>query len=313
MSFQLQTPVALLCFNRPTETAKAMERIRAARPPRLHVIADAPRQNRPEDQGLCAEVRKIATQIDWPCDLITDFADQNLGCFRRVSSGLTKAFASSDELIIIEDDCVPNLSFFRFCEILLERFRGDDRVFAISGDNFQAGPPRTPYSYYFSQIFHCWGWASWRQQWQSVDLSMSAWPELRDGGWLCDAFGDPSMANYYRQAFEQTYTRKNDSWAYRAALSSLTQGRVNILPNTNLVQNIGFGEDATHTAARPAHNAPRAGSMNFPLTHPPHIIIDRQADRATFTQMTAGGGSVLKRLAKDTLRRLNLDVRRVTA
>lgn len=312
MSFQLQTPVVLLCFNRPKETARVMERIRVARPPRLHVVADAPRDGRPDDQALCDEVRKIATQIDWPCDLITDFSDQNMGCFLRVSSGLTKAFASSDELIIVEDDCVPDPSFFRFCETLLERHRGDDRVFAISGDNFQTGASRTPYSYYFSQIFHCWGWASWRQQWQSVDLSMSAWPELRDGNWLSDALGDPDAVAYYRLAFEQTYTRKNNSWAYRAALSSMAQGKVNILPSVNLVQNIGFGTDATHTGVSPAHNAPGAASIKFPLSHPPYMIVDRQADRATFARMN-GGGSALKRLAKGTLRRLNIDIRRATA
>src|SRR6266567_8289682 len=108
MSFQLETPVALLCFNRPQETTQVMARIRAARPPRLYVIADAPRSDRPEDGPLCAAVRAIATAVDWPCELIADFADKNLGCGLRVSGGLTKAFASDAELIILEDDCVPH-------------------------------------------------------------------------------------------------------------------------------------------------------------------------------------------------------------
>lgn len=311
MSFQLQTPVALLCFNRPKETARAMARIRTARPPRLHVIADAAREGRTEELALCAEVRKIATDVDWPCDLTTDFAAQNMGCFQRISSGLSKAFATNDQLIVIEDDCEPDVSFFRFCEILLERYHGDDRVFSISGDNFQTEGSRTPYSYYFSQIFHCWGWASWREQWNTIDFSMNIWPELRDGGWLFDALGDADAVAHYKLAFEQTYKRQNNSWAYRAALSSLVQGKVNILPSVNLVQNIGFGADATHTgAATPAHNAPAAKNMFFPLLHPPHMIVDRRADRATFHRLGGGGVGRWKRLAKDVFRQINIDLKR---
>jgi hypothetical protein len=258
-----------------------MQTIRAAQPHRLYVVADGARADMAGEAENCAAVRRIATEVDWPCEVLTDFAPQNLGCYRRVSSGLAWAFGQSEELIILEDDCLAQPDFFAFCDELLERYRKDERIFAISGDNFQKGPPRNRDSYYFSQIFHCWGWASWRRAWQSVDLQMSQWPGLRDGGWLEDALGDPKLVDYFTRAFDDTYHGRNSSWAYRASFSSLVQGRINVLPNVNLVRNIGLDDDATHTAGQ-AHMERTAGRLEFPLRHPSSFIVDRKADGATF-------------------------------
>ncbi len=282
MTYIVRTPVVLLCFNRPEETARALRAIRAARPAKMYVIADGPRTAIAGEAERCAEVRRLATTPDWPCEVLTDFATENMGCRRRVSSGLTWAFAQSEELIILEDDCVAHLDFFRFCDELLMRYRDDARVFAISGDNFQKGPPRTANSYYFSQIFHCWGWASWRRSWNSVDLEMTDWPAVRDGGWLHDSLADRGLVNYFSRAFEETFRGLNSSWAYRASFSSLSQGRVNILPHCNLVNNIGFGPDATHTQ-NADHVARETAGLGFPLVHPSYVIADRDADRKTFS------------------------------
>jgi len=281
MNSPLRVPIVLLCFNRPEKTRAVMKTIRAARPGRLYVVADGPRPGVTGETELCAQVRRIATDVDWPCEVFTDFAPQNLGCYRRVSSGLTWAFGQSEELIVLEDDCIAHPDFFVFCDQLLERFRGDARIFAVSGDNFQRSSSRGQDSYYFSRIFHCWGWASWRRSWQSVDLEMKDWPALRDGGWLESAFADQGLAAYFARAFEETYYGKNDSWAYRAAYSSLAHGRLNILPSFNLVSNIGFGPDATHTQAAPRLARPVEG-LTFPLTHPRFFIVDRHADGVTF-------------------------------
>ena len=137
---------------------------------------------------------------------------------------------------------------------------------------------------------------------------MKLWPTLRDGNWLEDALADPDAVSYFRRAFDQTYMGQNSSWAYRASFSSLAQNKVNILPSVNLVQNIGIGADATHTRTGPAHSAPPADSIAFPLLHPDHMIVDRRADRATFIKLNGGSGSTLRRLAKSTLRRMNIDV-----
>jgi len=283
----LRTPVVLLCFNRPAKTQAVMRAIRAARPSRLFVVADGARAGVAGEAEACAAVRRIATDVDWPCEVITDFAPQNLGCYRRVSSGLSWAFGQSEELIVLEDDCLAQPDFFAFCDELLERYRADERVFAISGDNFQKGGPRTQDSYYFSQIFHCWGWASWRRAWQSVDLEMTQWPALRKGAWLEDALADQGLVDYFTRAFDDTYHGRNSSWAYRASFSSLVQGRINILPNVNLVRNIGLDDDATHTVGQ--GNMERAvGRMEFPLRHPVSFIVDRRADSATFAGNRSG-------------------------
>ncbi len=287
MTEPLRTPIVLLCFNRPAKTQAVMQTIRAARPRRLYVVADGARADVAGEAENCAAVRRIATDVDWPCEVLTDFAPQNLGCYRRVSSGLSWAFDQSEELIVLEDDCLADSDFFAFCGELLERYRNDERIFAISGDNFQKAPPRTQDSYYFSRIFHCWGWASWRRSWRSVDMEMTQWPQLRNAGWLEDALADRDLADYFTRAFDDTYHGRNSSWAYRASFSSLVQGRINILPNVNLVRNIGLGDDATHTVGQ-GHMERAAGKLDFPLRHPGSFIVDRRADSATFAHNRPG-------------------------
>ncbi len=173
-------PIAFVFFNRPQPTQAGFERIRAARPSRLFLISDAPRAGRTGEADLVRECRRIVRGIDWPCDVQMIYADENMGCGRRISSGITQAMTEVDRLIILEDDCVPEPSFFSYCEQLLDRYEDDQRVMAISGDNFQLGTHRTNASYYFSKYPHCWGWATWRRAWQHFRLDIPAWPEFRD-------------------------------------------------------------------------------------------------------------------------------------
>ena len=208
-----------------------------------------------------------------------------MGCRDRVISGLTAAFAREERVIILEDDCIAHPDFFRFCQDLLERYSDDPRVFAISGDNFQASSPSTSASYYFSRLFHCWGWATWRDRWQAIDFSMSQWPQLRDTGWLAQAIGVVG-AEQYRFAFDQTYERRNSSWAYRASFASLMGGHVNILPSVNLVSNIGVGGTATHTMSPTEFEGRPIHAMSFPLRHPARVAIDEAADRYYFNRMS---------------------------
>lgn len=306
-SFVLEVPVALICFNRPAQTARAMEALRKARPKKLYVIADAARTHVATDEARCAEVRAIATRIDWPCELVTDFAQTNMGCRDRIISGLSKAFEESERLIIIEDDCVPHPDFFRFAQEMLERYAENGRVFSVSGDNFQARTPSTHTSYYFSRIFHCWGWASWRDRWQSIDFSMSQWPRLRDNGWLISTLGTPVAAEHYRHAFDETFHKKNNSWAYRASFASLAGNFVNILPSVNMVTNIGAGEDATHTKDNTGFEGRTAHGLDFPLTHPASMAIDEAADRHTFNSM---GGTWRHRMKLNLLHALHTLLRR---
>ena len=158
--FKLETPVLFLVFNRPDTTAQVFEAIRQAKPPRLYVASDGAREDKEGELEKVKQVREIVSQVDWNCEVKTLFRDKNLGCKIAVSSAIDWFFEQEEMGIILEDDCLPHPTFFRFCQELLERYRDDERIGMISGNNFQFGRKCTDYSYYFSMYSHIWGWAS---------------------------------------------------------------------------------------------------------------------------------------------------------
>ena len=280
--FQLTTPVAFLIFNRPDTTARVFEAIRQAKPPKLLVVADGPRPDRPDDVEKCKAARAIIDGVDWDCEVLTNYSDANLGCKNRVSSGLDWVFETVEEAIILEDDCLPHSSFFRFCEELLDYYRHDKRIMAISGDNFQFRRRHTEYSYYFSRYTHIWGWASWRRAWQYYDVKMKLWEEIRDGDWLKSILEETKVVKYWTKIFQTAYDDKIDTWDYPWTFACWIQNGLTILPNVNLVSNIGFGEDATHTSSSKSRVANLGvQEMNFPLEHPLFVIRHKQADDFT--------------------------------
>lgn len=216
--------------------------------------------------------------------MLKNYADVNLGCRRRVSSGIDWVFDTVEEAII-EDDCLPDPTFFRFAEELLDRYRDDRRIMSISGQNVQFGRKRTDYSYYFSRYNHCWSWASWRRAWQHYDLDMKLWPEIRDGNFLADILGDPQAVKVWTKTFQLCYEGKIDTWDFQWAFASFIQNGMNILANVNLASNIGQGTGGTHTAdVSSPYNNMAAEALTFPLKHPPFAIRDAPADN--FTQNT---------------------------
>ncbi len=245
--YQVKTPVVLLIFNRPDLTAQVFQAVRQARPAKLFVVADGPRSSRPEDAEKCAMTRAILNQIDWDCEVKTCFSETNLGCKNRVSSGLDWVFEMVEEAIILEDDCVPHPTFFRFCDELLAYYRCDRRVMVVAGNNFQVGRKRTNDSYYFSRYNHCWGWATWKRAWSYYDNDMKLWPTMREQNWLQDILGDRKAVKTWRSIFQSVYENSVNSWALRWTLSCWLQSGLTVLPNVNLVSNIGFGTDASHT------------------------------------------------------------------
>ncbi len=248
----MQTPVALIIFNRPHHTARVFAEIAKAKPERLFLIADGPRPDRPEDVQRCAAVRDIVARVDWPCQVERNFADSNLGCGRRPGSGISWVFEHVDEAIVLEDDCVPDPTFFRFCEELLEKYREDERVMNIGGTNWQGTPPRSPSSYFFS-IFNItgWGWATWRRAWQYYDPAVRLWPEFRDTPWLLDLVRDARVAQMFAHAFDRAYITQGelDFWDYQWTFACWAHHGLSILPATTLVENVGFGAEATHTTS----------------------------------------------------------------
>ncbi len=298
----MKTPVAFLIFNRPDTTEKVFEAIRQAKPPKLLVVADGPRTDRPDEAEKCEVARKIIERVDWQCEVLTNYSEVNLGCKQRVSSGLDWVFKNVEEAIILEDDCVPHPSFFRFCEELLDYYRDDERIMVISGDNFQFGRKYTEYSYYFSRYNHCWGWATWRRAWHYYDIEMKLWSKIRDDKWLKCILEEPRAVKYWSKIFQATYDDNINSWAYRWTFACWLQSGLTVLPNVNLVSNIGFGTESTHTTdiRNPFANLP-VEEMCFPLQHPPFIIRDADADN--FTQdNNFNTPPLMKRLSKKAQR-----------
>ncbi len=207
-------PILFLTFNRPDTTARVFGAIRAAQPARLYIAADGPRPDRPGELERCAEVRRVATAVDWPCEVRTLFHDKNLGCRSAVSGAITWFFEHEEEGIILEDDCLPHPSFFHFCSELLQRYRNDHRVMCVTGNNFQPDMRDWPYSYYFSIFNHCWGWASWRRSWKLYDTALDEFNP--DSAALL--FRSLSQTDHFSRFFsEQLGSIKSgnlDSWAY---------------------------------------------------------------------------------------------------
>jgi len=279
--WQLKTPVAFFIFNRPDTTARVFEAIRRAAPARLLIVADGPRPERVGEAERCAAAREVVSRVDWPCEVSTDFSDENLGCRRRVTSGLDWVFRSVEEAIILEDDCLPEQSFFRFCQELLERYRSEERIMMISGDNFLSGEGTRRDSYYFSRYPHIWGWATWRRVWERYDPDMKLWPKVRGDGWVERLFPQRRLARYWREAFAAVHSGALDTWDHQFTFCCLMQDGLCIMPEANLVSNLGFGADATHTKAACRLAELPTEPIGFPLRHPSRIERDVPADRAT--------------------------------
>lgn len=277
--FQLNTPVALLIFNRPDTTTRVFKEIARARPPKLLVVADGPRADRVGEVEKCKQTREIIQQVDWDCEVLTNYAEKNMGCKMRVASGIDWIFDQVEEAIILEDDCLPEPSFFRYCEELLAKYRDNERVGMISGGNLQFGQQRGIGSYYFSRYTHIWGWASWRRAWKHYDRDITQWPAFRDEGWLDILFRTQGERDYWRYSFNAVHNGSLDTWDCSWTFTALTKGMLQVVPNVNLITNIGFGPNATHTHVVGVHANMPTNPMQFPMKHPNFVLADQYADR----------------------------------
>ncbi len=280
----LQVPVCFCIFNRPDTTAAVFSRIRQAKPPRLLVVADGPRTDRPGEADLVEHARRIATAVDWDCQVETCFSGSNLGCARRMSSGLNWAFERSEQLIILEDDCVPDPTFFGYCQQLLRRFADDRQVMMISGDNFCRRDEWSS-SYYFSRWAHIWGWASWRRAWNHYDLAITDWPRIRASRALPDCLEDPHQVRYWNNVLDAVYAGEIDTWDYSWQYALFRAGGLAILPNQNLVSNIGHDARGTHTRDPSSRFSKLPTLPMNTLTHPQSVERHRQADQWTFENL----------------------------
>lgn len=271
---QLQTPVAVIVFNRPDTAQRVFDAVAAARPARLFLIADGPRTDRPGEAERCETVRKIVSAIDWPCQVETDFAEKNLGCRLRIISGINWVFSRVEEAIILEDDCVPAPSFFPFCSELLERHRDNSQVAFISGFNPLERMFPFDFSYYYSlpTTFSIWGWATWRRAWKEFDEHIILWPDVKQAGLLEAVFPDKKVVAYWTRVFDEMYEGRGPSaWDYQWMFACWMRNWLAVVPRRNLVRNFGFGMAATHTKCIDPALTIEPSSVTFPLQHPPAI------------------------------------------
>jgi hypothetical protein len=274
-----QTPVALVVFNRPQQTRAVFDRIAQARPTQLLIIADGPRSERQGEAELCEQVRAIATAVTWPCEVRTNFAPENLGCRRRLVSGLNWLFEQVEEAIILEDDVIVDQSFFPFCEEMLARFRTDDRVSMISAFNIADDLTQDGPSYLFSTLTHIWGWATWRRAWARYDETLLLWPEIKTSGLMEQRFADPRSRAYWTTVFDAMHNGNGpNTWDHQWAYTNFMNNTLAVVPGINLMENIGFGPDATHTLDTEDAPALKAGRIRFPLVHPPAMVPMRLFD-----------------------------------
>jgi hypothetical protein len=279
---QFTTPILFLIFNRPDTTKKVFGQIRAIKPKYLFISADGPRENIKYERNNCEAARKIVSEIDWNCELKTNFLDVNQGCKIGVSSGINWFFNQVSEGIVLEDDCFPDLSFFSFCQILLEHYRDNEKIMHIGGINFQDGKIRGTGSYYFSKLNHIWGWASWKRAWNKYDVNISLYPKLIKEDRFSDLFPNPEVRRYWQKNFDLIYAKKKDTWDVQWQFAMTINDGLAIYPNVNLISNIGFDTGATHTVDtfHPLANI-RAGHIEV-ISHPAAIDPDARADMYTF-------------------------------
>jgi hypothetical protein len=272
------TPILFLIFNRPDTTAKVFEAITRAKPRRLFVAADGPRAKKEGDAEKCKAAREIITRVDWDCEVKTLFREQNLGCKEAVSSAINWFFEHVEEGVILEDDCLPSDSFFSFCTELLEKYRNDERIMMISGDNFQDGIQRGDASYYFSRIPHIWGWATWRRAWQLYDKEMKSLPAFIQRKAIQRVSPDVDVQNYWLSCYIETYQGIIGTWDYQWFLAIHGHDGLCICPQSNMISNIGFGEDATHTNGCNSKLSELARFDIAVISHSEQVVADESAD-----------------------------------
>ena len=285
----VKSPVLFIIFNRPDTTAKVFEKIREAKPSNLYVSSDGPRSGYDGEKEKVTKVREIATKVDWPCEVKTLFSENNLGCKKACIKAIDWFFENEEKGIILEDDCLPHLDFFSYCDNLLDFYNNDHRISFITGDNFQNGKLRGDASYYFSKYVSLWGWATWRSSWKKYNVgNMKFWPEWSNSKDFFDKIPDKIERKYWKNIFDLMYLEKIDTWDYPLFASVMYHGGLTVTPNVNLISNIGFNIDATHTKSESDQNSKIPLKSIGNIIHPKKIERNIEADSWTFNHHYGG-------------------------
>ena len=280
---KITAPVLFLIFNRPDLTQKVFNVIREVQPSKLFVGADGPRADKPDDLTKCRETRQIVKQIDWDCEVETLFRENNLGCRIAISSAIDWFFENVEEGIILEDDCLPSKSFFRFCQELLEKYRCDERIMQISGNNYLFGKKQFKENYYFSKIGGIWGWATWKRAWIYYDEELQGFSKFRDERLINNYMDNEEISDWLMSYLEEATMPNCGIWSTYWMYAIIIRNALSISPAVNLVQNLGFREDATsgkHDSFK-LYSEVEAEEINE-IVHPAFVLPDNEADNINF-------------------------------
>lgn len=288
-------PIVFFVYNRPEQTLKTFSIIQKYRPEVLFIIADGAKNeskdtvsiekldsiktlNNIKDNDNIQKVREICNAVDWPCAVQRLFRDKNYGCRESIVQGLAWVFKQAEECIILEDDCLPDITFFDFCAELLDQYRDNHKIFSIGGYRPEPLDKSNTDSYYFSKYPSTWGWATWKRTYNGFDPKLNDWSEETHKTWLSHHLGNPAFAHYWSYMLNNAKKGANH-WDYAWAYHCWQHDALSIRPSINLIQNIGFGSDATHTqeSTHPFSQI-QACPMPFPLVHASLIACSKQID-----------------------------------
>jgi len=275
------TPILLIVYNRPDVTERVFERIAILRPTTLFIAADGPNIEKADDIANCKQVRSILQKIDWDCNVETLFHATNLGCKKAVSEAINWFFKFVEQGIILEDDTLPDDSFFTFCQEMLEYYKNDPRTMHIGGVNFQFGQKRGNESYYFSKYCHIWGWATWKRAWNFYSVGMDGYQDFKIDNKVKQIFKSEEEQQYWIKIFDAVHNGQIDTWDFQWFYTIWKCNGLCIVPNVNLISNIGFGKDATHTKSKDNTANMKVGKL-VELQHPKFVGINEEADLFTF-------------------------------
>jgi hypothetical protein len=285
--FELTTPILFLIFNRLEETKIVFEEIKKAQPKQLFIASDGPRENKEHEKKIVEQVRNyIIDNIDWKCKVKTLFRENNLGCKYAVSGAITWFFENVEQGIILEDDCLPSQSFFRFCQEMLEKYKDDKRIVHISGTNVNS-ITRIKESYFFAYNYNVWGWASWRRAWKNYDLKIKLWPKIRNSE-LLNTFTISTYERWLtRRTLDRAFNGEINTWDYQWWFSCIVNGGLAIIPRENMIKNIGLIR-GTHMNPSDKKKSLPLHEIQFPIVHNPIILNRKEYQRECYKFFTQG-------------------------
>jgi len=281
---KVEAPVLLITFNRPENTSKVFEKIREAKVKKLYIANDGPRKGNIEDKQAREEIKKIINKIDWDCQLFIKFQEKNLGCGWGPASAISWAFENEDRMIILEDDCVPSMPFFGYCNYLLEKYKDDTRIWLISGRSHQAGSNHfDDKDYIFTHYGHSWGWATWKRCWVEFDMEMKDWPAFEKAGGAVNVLATEKQGKVYNQKYAKLFADKKlqtHAWDFQAGFSIVKNSGLCIVPAVNLIENIGYF--GTHAKKKNKFHEMKASSDYRVNKEPKFVMISKEYEQLQF-------------------------------